>query len=149
MYQCVTANISIWFLVCKLENHSVQIWHMQVYVCISITGHTADILWPQLSGAPGHSSAHPEWVKQIHRLSSSRNWMQCVQSAYTSELLICAVISIMIPCERKDAESVRGHHWQQGVSHFWPFCIYVGVGPFPSFPWLTYISSAIQNEFVN
>ena len=37
MYQCVTANIPIWFLVCKLENHSVQAWHMQVYVCMSIT----------------------------------------------------------------------------------------------------------------
>ena len=149
MYQCVTANIPIRFLVCKLENYSVQVWHMQVYACMSIIGHATGILWPQLSGAPGHSSVHPEWVKQLHKLSSSRNWMQCVQSAYTAELLVCAVISIMVPCEREGAESVRGCHQQQGVSHFWAFFIYMGVGLFPSFPWLTYISSASQNEFVN
>ena len=75
--------------------------------------------------------------------------MQCVQSAYTSELLVCAVIPIMVPCEGEGAEPVTGLHQQQGVSHFWAFFIYMGVGLFPSFPWLTYISSASQNEFVN
>ena len=40
--------------------------------------HATGILWPQLSVAPVHCSVHPEWVKQIHKLSSSRNWMQYV-----------------------------------------------------------------------
>ena len=139
MHQCVTANIPIRYLVCKLENHSVQAWHMQVYVCMSITGNTTDILWPQLLGASGHSSAHPEWVIQTHKLSFNRNWMQCVQLAYTSELLVRAVISIMISCEREGAESVRGHHQ--------PFLGFFHLHG--SFPWSTYISSASQNKFVN
>ena len=75
--------------------------------------------------------------------------MQYVQSAYTSEFLICAVISIMVPHEREGAESVRVRRQQQGVNHFQAFSIYMGVGLFPSFPWLTYLSSGSRNEFVN